>query len=180
MHSSLWAPWRAAYLRDLVAKEQAAGGEGSHGAASGGDGNFLRAAWERPDLDGPNHVVLRATDGLVLLNKFPYANGHLLVALGAARPTLLAYSPDERAAFWSLVDRAVGLCRRTLEPQGVNIGVNEGRAAGAGVPTHLHAHVVPRWHGDTNFITVVGEVRVAPDSLEAMAEAYRRTVAERR
>ena len=173
MHSSLWAPWRAAYLRDLASKEESAARDG----AAAGDGDFLRAAWERPDLDEPNHVVVRTADGLILLNKFPYANGHLLAALADARPTLLDYAPAQRAAFWSLVESAVALCRRTLDPQGVNVGINEGRAAGAGVPTHLHAHVVPRWHGDTNFITVVGEVRVVPDSLEAMARAYRKVVA---
>lgn len=179
MHSSLWAPWRAAYLRDLASKEQGAAPQSDTNGEAAGDGDFLRAAWERPELDGPNHVVVRTVDGLILLNKYPYANGHLLAALGNARPTLLEYAPAQRAAFWSLVEQAVELCRRTLEPQGVNIGINEGRAAGAGVPTHLHAHVVPRWHGDTNFITVVGEVRVVPDSLEAMAEAYRRVVAVR-
>ena len=66
---------------------------------------------------------------------------------------------------------------RTLNPQGLNIGINEGAAAGAGVPEHLHAHVVPRWSGDTNFMTVVGSVRVAPDALESVAEAYREAVA---
>ena len=69
------------------------------------------------------------------------------------------------------------LIERTYHPQGINIGINQGRAAGAGLPDHLHAHLVPRWNADTNFITVVGGIRVAPDSLEAVAEAYRETVA---
>lgn len=111
--------------------------------------------------------------GIILLNRFPYANGHLLVALGKARARLMEYDAQERAAFWSLVDVAADLMERTLEPQGVNIGVNQGKAAGAGVPGHLHAHLVPRWHGDVNFITVVGQIRVIPAALETMAARYR-------
>lgn len=171
MHSSLWAPWRLAYLRDLETK---AGGD-DH-ASQRGDGNFLRAAWERPDLDRANHVIVRTDAGLIMLNRFPYANGHLLVALGRGAPSLHDYTSSERADLWALVDRAVALCHRTLRPHGVNIGINEGQAAGAGVPAHLHAHVVPRWTGDTNFITVIGEVRVVPDALESVAEAYRQVV----
>ena len=73
-------------------------------------------------------------------------------------------------------DRAADLVERALEPQGINIGINQGRAAGAGVPGHLHVHLVPRWGGDVNFITTVGQVRVIPSSLEAMASRYRRAI----
>jgi len=172
MHSSLWAPWRLAYLRDLEGKVARLASDGQV-AATRRDGDFLRAAWERPDLDRQHHVIERSARGLIMLNRYPYANGHLLVALGLARPALLDYSPEERAALWALVDRATALCHRALRPHGVNIGINEGSAAGAGVPGHLHAHVVPRWTGDTNFISVVGEVRVIPDALESMAATYR-------
>jgi ATP adenylyltransferase len=120
-----------------------------------------------------NHVVVRARDGLILLNKFPYANGHLLVALGEAKGRLGDYSAPEREALWRLTDAAAELMEETLEPQGINIGVNQGRAAGAGVPQHLHVHLVPRWSGDVNFMTVVGRVRVMPASLESMAGRYR-------
>lgn len=116
---------------------------------------------------------MRTPVGMVMLNKYPYANGHLLVALGEARPRLVDYDASQRAALWSLVDLAADLMERTLHPQGINIGVNQGRAAGAGVPGHLHAHLVPRWNGDVNFITVVGQIRVIPAALEAMAERYR-------
>ncbi|HMN95186.1 MAG TPA: HIT domain-containing protein [Phycisphaerales bacterium] len=174
MHQSLWAPWRLAYLRSL---DDAVGATTAGAPRPAGDGDFIRAAWDHPDLDRENHVVFRDRDGLILLNRYPYANGHLLVALGEARPRLLDYDPPQRASLWSLVERAVGLCRRTLAPQGINVGINEGSAAGAGVPAHLHAHVVPRWNGDTNFMSVVGAVRVIPDSLERMAEEYRRAAA---
>ncbi len=140
---------------------------------------FLRDYWLHPDADAANHVIVRTgnagtgTGGLIMLNRYPYANGHLLVALGEGRPRLLDYTEGERAELWSLVDLAVLLCERTLEPQGVNVGINQGEAAGAGVPAHLHVHIVPRWHGDTNFITAVGQVRVIPSALEAMAARYR-------
>ncbi len=138
-------------------------------------GSFLAEYWTAPASDVKNHVIVRTGDGMILLNGFPYASGHLLVALGEARPTLLDYTPAHRAALWRLVDCAADLITRTLEPQGINIGVNQGRAAGAGVPGHLHVHLVPRWGGDTNFITVVGQVRIIPASLETMAERYRKT-----
>ncbi len=85
------------------------------------------------------------------------------------------YTSDQRSALWRLTDAAADLMEVTLEPQGINIGVNQGRAAGAGVPQHLHVHLVPRWSGDVNFMSVVGRVRVIPSSLESMAERYRAT-----
>ncbi|MFY7896800.1 MAG: HIT family protein, partial [Phycisphaerales bacterium] len=98
--------------------------------------------WNAPTHDAANHVIERTTHGLILLNKYPYANGHLLVALGDPRPTLLDYEPAQREQLWKLVERATDLMQRTLEPQGINIGINQGRAAGAGVPQHLHVHLV--------------------------------------
>lgn len=167
---NLWAPWRLAYLRELDRRaEDAAGSSGGRDAAV----NFLADYWATPDQDAANHVLHRDAHGMVLLNRYPYANGHLLVALGQPKPRLMDYHAQQRAAFWRLVDFAMTLADQTLSPQGINMGINEGRAAGAGVPGHLHAHVVPRWNGDTNFITVVGEVRVVPEALESMAARYR-------
>lgn len=114
---------------------------------------------------------------MILLNAYPYSNGHLLVALGTPRPGLLDYDPDQRAALWRLVDLAMLMMQRALEPQGVNVGLNQGRAAGAGVPQHLHVHLVPRWTGDVNFITAVGQIRVVPSALEQMASRYRAALA---
>lgn len=177
--AALHAPWRLEYLESMSAQEKA-GGAGSGGGGGGGvggapsSGSFLRDCWLDPAGDVRTHVIVRSAHGLIMLNAFPYASGHLLVALGEARPTLLDYTPAQRAALWRLVDCAAALVQETLEPQGVNIGVNQGRAAGAGVPGHLHVHLVPRWGGDTNFITVVGQVRIIPASLEVMAERYRK------
>jgi ATP adenylyltransferase len=154
------------YLESMGAAEK------KSGAPKVGSGSFLYDYWVTPEQDASNHVIFRDGLGMILLNKFPYANGHLLVALGEPRPTLLDYDPAQRAHLWSLVDRAADLMQRALEPQGINIGVNQGRAAGAGVPQHLHAHLVPRWGGDVNFMTAVGNVRVMPGSLDRMFERY--------
>lgn len=161
---NLSAPWRLSYLESLaVQQSQPAGG-------------FLKGYWDTPDQDVQNHVIHRTAHGMILLNAFPYANGHLLVAMGEARARLLDYDADDRARLWGLVDFATDLLERTLQPQGLNIGVNQGIAAGAGVPGHLHVHLVPRWGGDTNFMTSTADVRVIPASLEAMSERYRQTL----
>ena len=167
--AALHAPWRLSYLEALDAKEK------KSGPPVTGSGSFLLDYWNSPADDGKNHVIVRTGVGIILLNAFPYANGHLLAALGEARPTLLDYEPEQRRQLWMLTELATDLMHRTLEPQGINIGLNEGRAAGAGVPQHLHVHLVPRWHGDVNFMAVVGQVRVIPSSLEAMAGRYRAT-----
>ena len=172
MLSSLWAPWRMSYIRSL---------ESRAATAAAGDqatsGNFLAAAWSRPDLDREQHVVFRDQRGLILLNRYPYTNGHLLVALGEVQPSIERYRPEDRAHFWRLMELAMDLCRRTFDPQGMNVGLNLGRAGGAGLPEHLHGHVVPRWAGDTNFMSVIGSTRMIPDSLERAWEAYRATLA---
>ena len=160
-NQNLWAPWRMSYLRELESREADLRTSGVSTPK-----NFLRAAWEDPSNDLAHHVVFRNTHGLIMLNRYPYANGHVLIALGDPRPTLMDYSAEQRAQLWALVDIAVGLVERAFRPQGVNVGLNQGRAAGAGLPEHLHVHVVPRWGGDTNFMATVGEVRVVPDSLE--------------
>lgn len=167
--AAIQAPWRQEYLENLDAAES---GKATSGAKAD-EANFLRAYFLAPAEDARNHVVVRTSRGMVLLNRFPYAGGHLLVALGEPRPTLLDYDSDQRSALWRLVDAAAALMKETLAPQGINFGINQGRAAGAGVPGHLHVHLVPRWGGDVNFMSVVGQVRVIPVSLERMAARYR-------
>jgi ATP adenylyltransferase len=172
---NLHAPWRLSYM-DMLSKadRDAAPTDGPPEKAA----CFLREYWLHPERDEQNHVVVRTgtpetgRGGLIMLNAYPYANGHLLVCLGESRMRLMEYTQEQRVELWSLVDLAVALCERALEPQGVNIGVNQGEAAGAGVPEHLHAHVVPRWSGDVNFITAVGAVRVIPSALGDMYRRY--------
>ena len=168
---AIHAPWRDTYMQSLAA------GPGDSPGDTASSGCFLSDYWNQPERDEMHGVIARVgtgpTGGMILLNKYPYANGHLLVALGEGRASLSEYTPEQQAALWALVTRAAALCRETLGPQGLNIGINEGAAAGAGVPQHLHAHVVPRWNGDVNFITVVGQVRVIPSAMESMYERYR-------
>ena len=171
-HDNLWAPWRTVYLRELKRRAEALG------TTDIDAGPFLVEYFQNPQHDQANHVVYRNDHGMLLLNRYPYATGHMLVALGEPRPTLLDYEPPQRAAFWALIERGTDLIERTFHPQGINTGINQGRAAGAGVPDHLHAHLVPRWHADTNFMSVVGQIRVIPDSLEAVAVQYRQTLGE--
>ena len=163
MHDALWAPWRLQYLQDLDERER----------QGGGLDDFLVTCWNTPAEDEAHHVVHRDAHGLILLNQHPYANGHLLVALGEARPKLMDYTPEQRSAFWALVEMGWSLMLDRLNPQGVNMGINEGAAAGAGLPGHLHAHLVPRWRGDVNFMGAVAGTRVVPSSLDVMAELYR-------
>lgn len=166
--TALWAPWRLSYLESL-----------DDAPPKVDNASFLSAYWAAPADDERNHVVVRTERGMILLNKYPYANGHLLVALGDGRPRLLDYDADQRTALWSLVELAADLMERTLEPQGVNIGINQGRAAGAGVPGHLHVHLVPRWGGDVNYMTTIGAVRVIGASLDQMHERYAKAAAAR-
>ena len=173
-HENLWSPWRMAYLRELERNAAAAGEPSAEATAA----NFLAAYWNDPDGDTEHLIVHRGTDGLILLNRYPYAGGHLLVALGEARPTLMDYEPRQRARLWRMVELATDLMQRALNPQGINIGINQGRAAGAGLPEHLHVHLVPRWNADTNFITTVADLRVITESLERMLETYRRHLPE--
>jgi ATP adenylyltransferase len=165
----LQAPWRLSYLEALGEQEK------SSGQPTAASGSFLREYWLHPEMDEKNHVVHRALDGLILLNAFPYSNGHLLVALGEPAPRLLDYTREQRGKLWELTAIATDLLERTLNPQGINLGINQGRAAGAGIPQHLHVHLVPRWGGDVNFISVVGNIRVIPSSMEAMARRFRET-----
>ncbi len=171
MHDAMWAPWRLQYLQHL-----------DRDTRSGGSGltDFLAYCWAHPEEDLAQHVVHRGEAGLIMLNRHPYASGHLLVALGEARPRLLDYLPPQRAALWSLVERAWEAMHAALDPQGINMGINEGTASGAGLPGHLHVHLVPRWHGDVNFMSTVAGTRVVPSSLEDMAGQYRQRLTSAR
>lgn len=112
-------------------------------------------------------VLLQDERGLMILNRYPYTNGHLLVAPNAHVASLSDMTPSARANLMELTELAQRLLERSMNPQGINIGINSGRCAGAGLPGHLHVHLVPRWSGDTNFMQTIGGVRVIPQSLEA-------------
>jgi len=122
-----------------------------------------------PATDRRAALVLACTpSAVVMLNRFPYANGHLLVAPRCHTADLNALEAVQYAALAEVLRRSVRLLEREFQPEGLNVGMNLGRAAGAGIEDHLHWHIVPRWVGDTNFMPVLGEVRVIPEHLEAV------------
>ena len=155
MTDILWAPWRLDYIRSVS-----------------GDGKncFLCDLALAPQLDQRNLVVARTPDCMLLMNRYPYVNGHLLIAPYRHVPDLTELSVAERTASMELTAHAQKILQIAMNPQGFNIGINIGRCAGAGVVGHVHIHVVPRWSGDINFMTVVGQVRVIPQAVE---EAFR-------
>ena len=127
-------------------------------------------ALEKAD-SAENLIVTRAQHSFVILNKFPYTSGHLMVVPMAHAASLEDLNPATRAEMMELVSQFITLLRGLYNTDGFNVGVNIGKAAGAGVPGHVHIHILPRWAGDTNFMTTVGETRVLPETLD---ETYRR------
>ncbi len=131
---------------------------------------FCAAAATTDPKQRRDRLVLWTSDHcVVLINRYPYTNGHLLIAPKAHLPDIDQLPEDVAADLMRQTIRAVQLLKKAISPQGFNLGINLGRVAGAGVPGHIHQHVVPRWGGDTNFMSVVGEVRVVP---QAMSQLY--------
>jgi ATP adenylyltransferase len=157
-HERLWAPWRLAY----VATAPKAGDVAEAGC-------FL-CGYRDASRDAENFVVSRGQYTLAVLNRFPYNNGHVLVAPLAHKATLDELDDGELLGCMHELRRLASVYSRILQPDGFNIGLNLGRAAGAGLPGHLHWHLVPRWNGDTNFMSVVDDVRVISQSLSALYE----------
>jgi ATP adenylyltransferase len=147
----LWAPWRAQYVRE---------------ASPEGDACFLCRGLAGHD-DRASLLAWRGPQSAVFLNRFPYNNGHVLVCPNEHLGTLGELTGASLHEPLETIQRVVAVLDRSLRPQGYNVGLNLGRSAGAGLPGHLHWHVVPRWDGDTNFMPVVGHTKVLVESLEA-------------
>lgn len=151
----LWAGWRHDYVTAATDAERAGADDGCV---------FCRlAASGAPSA--ANGVVWRGELTFAVLNAYPYASGHLLVLPVRHLADLSELTEEESVALWSTARAAVAALTSAYQPDGVNLGANLGRAAGAGIPRHLHLHVLPRWSGDTNFMTSVAGVRVMPESL---------------
>lgn len=118
--------------------------------------------------DEKEYILLRGELNYIVMNRYPYNAGHLLVLPYREVPTLDQLKKEERHELMDLIVEAQNILTRALRPDGFNTGFNFGKAGGAGIPCHLHCHVVPRWDGDTNFMPVIGETRVLPDSMDAM------------
>lgn len=162
----LWAPWRLAYVAANKDKPVVRTGNDCF-ICTGVAGNEDRA----------NLVVHRTKHSVVLLNKFPYNNGHLLVCPRSHKGKFEDLTTEELLDSQFELRHMMGIIQKRMSPDGFNVGLNLGKAAGAGLPGHLHWHIVPRWNGDTNFMPVVGDVRVIVQSLEALYDLMREELA---
>jgi ATP adenylyltransferase len=156
----LWAPWRMQYI----------GGEQKPGCL------FCRVI-ENPADEDADLVVWRPDGAIVMLNKFPYNPGHAMVAPRAHRPSLEDLDDAQTADLMRAVRRTFTVLRDVMNPDGLNAGVNIGPAAGAGIPDHVHFHIVPRWNGDTNYMAVIDDVKVVNEALARTAEKLRQAFA---
>lgn len=150
----LWSPWRMEYIENHN-KE---------------DGCIFCAAQSRED-SAENLIAHRGKLAYVILNRYPYTSGHLMVVPFAHQPTIEALDPATRAEMMELTSLCMTVLRKVYNPQAFNMGANIGEAAGAGVKEHVHIHIVPRWRGDTNFMSALGETRVLP---ELLVDTYQR------
>lgn len=159
-HDRLWAPWRMAYIKSQPA-------ETPEGAVPGEQPCFLcRCAEESRDRE--NYVVYRGRECLTVLNRYPYNNGHLLVAPLSHQASLTDVTDSVLLECMQILQRMTGLLGRIMSPDGYNVGLNLGKVAGAGLPGHLHWHIVPRWNGDTNFMPVISDATVLSQSLDEL------------
>jgi ATP adenylyltransferase len=159
---SLHAPWRIEYI--LAPKQQ-------HDQSL-----FTRIA--QSSDDETNLVIARDRTCYAVLNRYPYNGGHLMVVPYKQSPDLNGLTDEELADLWKLARRCVAALAKLVKPDGFNIGINLGRAAGAGITEHLHIHVVPRWQGDTNFMPVIAQTSVVPQALSEMASQLRAALAQ--
>jgi ATP adenylyltransferase len=156
----LWAPWRMQYI----------GGEQKPGC-------LFERVIEHPEDEDARLVVWRPQGGIVLLNKFPYNPGHAMAAPIAHIGSLEELDDAQTLDLMRAVRQTIHVLKRVMNPDGFNVGVNLGRAAGAGIPDHVHFHIVPRWNGDTNFMAVVDDVKIVNEALEQTAEKLRQAFA---
>lgn len=156
----LWATWRMAYIREAIEGVEA-------------PDECIFCHLPKRDADAAAFIVARGKTTFALLNAYPYNSGHLMVAPYRHVGEIEDLTGDESSELLAMTQRGAVALKKAYAPDGLNLGMNLGRIAGAGFPGHLHMHLVPRWSGDTNFMTVVGDVTVVPESLE---ETYSRVV----
>lgn len=150
----LWAPWRMEYI-----------------LSNQKEGACIFCPGEDRTQDEANLILDVGPLTMVMMNRFPYVNGHLLVAPVRHLAGMDSLTDAEMLDLFSVIRRSLGILKEVMNPEGFNVGLNLGRVAGAGVASHLHFHIVPRWNGDNNYMTVLGEVRVIP---EHIAETYQK------
>lgn len=148
----LWAPWRAAYITQILKEDRSC--------------VFCRMLQEKKDKK--NYILIRRKYAYAVLNIYPYNNGHFLIVTNRHADDLGKLLKEEREDVFDLLEEVKGLLQKTLTPDGYNIGINLGKAAGAGFPKHLHIHLVPRWRGDVNFMPVTADTKVISQSLKVL------------
>jgi ATP adenylyltransferase len=154
----IWAPWRLAYVKD---------------ASKDIEEECIFCTKPAADDDEANLIVHRGERCFVILNLFPYTNGHLMVAPYSHIGRLQELPAETVAEMMALAQKAMGRLEEAYDPHGYNVGFNQGRVAGAGVEHHIHLHVVPRWGGDTNFMPVIADTKVMPQTLQQSYEALK-------
>ena len=165
MNPNLWAPRRSEYIRSL-------------GEEADDQDCFLCGYAADDAHDVQNRVICRSTDVMAVMNRYPYTNGHLMIAPLRHASTLDELSDSELGAVSMLIRDGIKMLTIAVSAHGYNVGLNLGRCAGAGLPGHVHWHVVPRWNGDTNFMTTVGSTRVIAESLDEVYSRLRTAAAE--
>ena len=168
----LRAPWRMEYIEPDSSEDKKESKEDQRG-------NFKTACifcdFAADDMDEENLILPRGKRSFVIMNKYPYSVGHLLIVPYRHTADLVSLSDEEKLEIFAFSQKSVFVLKKIMNPDGFNIGMNLGKAAGAGIETHLHLHVVPRWSGDINFISVVAETKVLP---EALGVSYRKILCE--
>ncbi|WP_432800137.1 HIT family protein [Poriferisphaera sp. WC338] len=185
-NQNLWAPWRISYIKGLDDNDR----EQPHDSKASShlqSGCFLcdAASHELTDQQRLDQlVILRGKDCVLMMNRYPYTNGHMMIAPHNHVPDTCDMTIEQRAEMMEMTNLAGQAVKLAMNAQGVNIGMNIGRCAGAGVPGHAHMHIVPRWHGDANFMQIVGQIRVIPqaldDSYKLLCDAVQKLLGEDR
>ena len=149
----IWAPWRIEYIEMEKPK------------------GCILCDKPKENNDAQNYILYRGDKNFIMMNLYPYNAGHLMIAPYRHIANLEELNNEELREYWQIVTRSLKVLRKVFNPGGFNIGINMGKAAGAGIEEHVHTHIVPRWQGDTNWMPVIADVRVVP---EALAETYRK------
>lgn len=145
----LWTPWRMEYILDDNKSDEC-----------------IFCCKPKENLDRENLIISRREKSFIIMNRYPYSNGHLLITPFSHVNDIGNLDDEEMVELFGEVKRSVAALQKVMKPDGINVGINMGKAAGAGIESHLHIHVVPRWNGDTNFMPVVSNVRVMPEFLD--------------
>ncbi len=159
----LWAPWRLQYIENSADKKD---GDCPLCSIPASEPPADKSPATIPDAPASTLLLYKGHFVSVIMNRYPYSNGHLMVSPLAHTANLDSLSAESSAELFAMIKTSVNILKKSLNPEGLNIGMNLGKAAGAGIDEHMHTHIVPRWSGDSNFMPVISEVRVMPEHLQ--------------